>query len=671
MKIVSSASLLALSVLLSSPAGAQFYAPAPRLAPPAQQAPSDACAPAPQGQGSSSEACKRECARNPQYSPLCAKAPAGPAAAPNWGAAATAPLSPAAPSSSPSATAAAPGVAGASGQFVDGSVRPSAGGNANQGAMKEVRRTPAPMGALAPAPAGASSAAPPAIRDGNSNTGALKILPAVQSAPAAPSPMKTRSGSDACANPMDVDGCRKQCAESLASSSLCVPPTNFDYCSVSPASAVCTQFCQQMNGQYSPACPNAPKAPQTASMGAGTAASATAGGAAPAADVCAPAPQGKGRASAECKRECDRNPQYSSYCSSPPTTPAGGPVAGGGTPSPAAGGASVAARGTTMAMAPALAPQSSSTLPGSQPPPRNLGANAVAAIGCGPYLAQGGEPRFDSVDGQPRGVTFTPGKTYTLKGCGFGDRKGSVALNGSSGGLANLVLLVQKWSEDTIAVLVDPKVAGVADQQSIEVVVLRGDGRRLQQSGHAFEAARESIKLASLPPGVLTREGPNLVRPAPKTTSPAPSGATLLVETAPYSPKGQFCPSEPNRDVINLTKPKLGLRNDFVVERIDVRDLTNKDWAKGDHGENGSYEWHRQNALSSELSGQYAVVVPSWMGLYRKRDALREMLGVMTLGASNAVAMAINENQPPGSSLCWSSYEMDVRVRGPRGLSPF
>ena len=111
-------------------------------------------------------------------------------------------------------------------------------------------------------------------------------------------------------------------------------------------------------------------------------------------------------------------------------------------------------------MAPALAPQASSTLPGSQPPSRTSGANAVAAIGCGPYLASGGEPRFDSVDGQPRGVVFTPGKTYTLKGCGFGDRKGTVVLNGSGGAMTNLALMVQAWSNDAITVQLDPKLGG-------------------------------------------------------------------------------------------------------------------------------------------------------------------------------------------------------------------
>jgi hypothetical protein len=304
-----------------------------------------------------------------------------------------------------------------------------------------------------------------------------------------------------------------------------------------------------------------------------------------------------------------------------------------------------------------------------------MGANGAASsapLSCANAQTVGdAEPYIGSVDGRSSQTVFTPGKTYTIKGCGFGDRKGSAALNGSGGGMSNLMLLVSSWSNDTITVQVDPKLGGVLDQSSVELVVSRNDGRRMQQGGHAFAAARETIKLVSLPPGVLTREGPNLVRPVPKTRSPAPSGASLLVDTPPYSPKGQFCPPDPNRDVLTLTKDRLPLRNGFVIDRINVRDLTNSNWKRGDHGEDGGYEWHRQNALSSQHFEFYAQIVPSWMGLYRKRDALREALGVMTLGASNAVAMAIQENQLPGSSLCWSAYELDVYVKGPRGLAAF
>jgi hypothetical protein len=102
-----------------------------------------------------------------------------------------------------------------------------------------------------------------------------------------------------------------------------------------------------------------------------------------------------------------------------------------------------------MAVAPsATAPQSSSTLPGDQKPSRMSGANAVAPSNCSASQELGGEPRFDSVDGQPRGVVFAPGKSYTLKGCGFG--KGSVALNGSSGGMSDLALMIKSWNNTAI-----------------------------------------------------------------------------------------------------------------------------------------------------------------------------------------------------------------------------
>ncbi len=583
--------MLALS---AAPAQAQTYAPAPRALAPVVPAPSDVCAPAPQGQGSASPQCRQECSRNPKYSPHCPQA-AAPAPAPNWGAP---------PAANPApAMGAAPHAPGTAAQF-GGSLAPGQPA-VRPGATKEARPSL------------------PAVQ--NANAGAAKVdrtRPSALPAPAA-APVNTRSGVDACQSPADVDACRRQCAEALASSPSCPPPTTFDYCSVSPASAVCQQFCQQMNGQYSPACPNAPKPQQTASQGGAAAPGATGGAA---------------------------------------------PPAGGGVPA-------TAGRGPTMALAPALAPQASSTLPGSQPPPRLSGANAVAPINCDAYLALGGEPRFDSVDGQPRGVVFTPGKSVTIKGCGFGQRKGSVVLNGSSGGLSNLALLVHSWSDTAITVQVDPKLGGVMDQASVEVVVSRSDGRRLQQTGHAFEAARESTKVASLPAYALgkafRREVPGEARPHPRLVSPAPSGAALLVETPSYIAKTQFCPSEYGRDVLTLAHDVLPLRNGFVLERVDVRDITNRDWKRGDHGEDAGFEWHRQNALSVTSNLPAVQVVPSWMGLYRKRDALREVAGALSFGAFTAVTMAVEQGKlAPGASMCWSSYELDVYVKGPRGLAP-
>jgi len=476
----------------------------------------------------------------------------------------------------------------------------------------------------------------PAVQ--NANTGVSKMeraRPAALPAPGA-TPVKTRGGVDACQNPADVDGCRKQCAESLSSSSLCLPPTTFDYCSVSPASAVCQQFCQQMNGQYSPACPNAPKPQQTASQG-----TAAASAAATAADVCAPAPQGKGTGSPECKRECDRNPKYSVYCMHGTTTPpaAGGPVAGGATP-PSGGAASAPVRGPTMAMAPALAPQASSTLPGSQPPSRTgtSGAAATAQWSCGSAQAAGGaEPYIAAVDGRSSQTVFTPGKSYTIKGCGFGDRKGSVALNGSGGGMSNLMLLIASWSNDAIAVQVDPKLGGVLDQSSVEVVVSRNDGRRMQQMGHVFEAAREVTKIVALPPGLLDRASAGGVRPQPKVTSPAKSGATLEASTN-YRAAEQFCPTAASTDTLQTSK--LPLKAGFTIDRFEVRNLSNnKDYA--------GLETRQQTDFVFRRQGNDLVVNPAWISDYAPRD--------IALG---------------GYSFCRTRYEVDVFVKGPRGFSP-
>jgi hypothetical protein len=132
---------------------AQSYAPAPRVATPAQPAASaDVCAPALQGQGSAGDACKRECARNPLYSPHCAKP-----AVPNWGVPANGAPANAVPAvPSPGGVPAAPAT--------DHTGTRSAGtvpdGNANTGATKGA--TPVPKVTAPSTSAAASRAASPA-----------------------------------------------------------------------------------------------------------------------------------------------------------------------------------------------------------------------------------------------------------------------------------------------------------------------------------------------------------------------------------------------------------------------------------------------------------------------------------------------------------------------------
>lgn len=158
---------------------AQLYAPSSRLAAPAQPAPAtDLCAPAPQGQGSASEACRRECARNPQYSPFCAKP-----AAPNWGAPAVG-----APAAAPPAQLGSLPASPASGQFGGGNARTLPGADANSGALKYER--PVQPGVIQVVPVAPASAVAPAVPANDANRGAAKIerptvAPMPRAAPAA------------------------------------------------------------------------------------------------------------------------------------------------------------------------------------------------------------------------------------------------------------------------------------------------------------------------------------------------------------------------------------------------------------------------------------------------------------------------------------------------------
>jgi hypothetical protein len=242
-----------------------------------------------------------------------------------------------------------------------------------------------------------------------------------------------------------------------------------------------------------------------------------------------------------------------------------------------------------------------------------------------------------SVNGLSSGAAFTPDSTYKIAGCGFGTKKGTVALTGdSSGGMFNVSLLIESWANDAIGVRVDPKLSGVADQTNVVLVVTPSEGGALQQGGHSFVAATEEVVLKSVPPAWLVSS--SLRQPA-TVKSPAPNGTTL--EVSNYFEAGtQFCPREVTTDVLHLSQ--LVLKNGYWVDRATVENLLPQDLTQP--ADPSPSLFHN---LGFGWNGDDLQVSPQWLEWYFPKN--------LFVG---------------GYSHCDTRYRVTVYLRGPRGLPP-
>jgi hypothetical protein len=289
----------------------------------------------------------------------------------------------------------------------------------------------------------------------------------------------------------------------------------------------------------------------------------------------------------------------------------------------------------------------SARAPTAYQPPR---VGTYAPLGCGAQRALGAESRIAAVDGVARGAVLTPRDApVVITGCGFGSNTGQagVYLVAAQHGFLQR-LQVWSWSDTQIRAMWETAPSGFQDFDGLAVRIELADGRRLEQDGHRFVAAREKRALGAWPRELLLSAG---TRPMPEL-APGDGATTTAVVQNVYSPDAQFCDAKLTR-IDRLRVGALRLPAGWVVEDVVVRNLTSQELA--DTGESfwpPAYvilgrDARVQNAFDAHWEGDELVVTPQWHSLYVKK--------FLWLG---------------GYSSCSSKYAFAVVVSGPKGTWP-
>jgi hypothetical protein len=154
------------------------------------------------------------------------------------------------------------------------------------------------------------------------------------------------------------------------------------------------------------------------------------------------------------------------------------------------------------------APRPPSTLHGVQAHPTTASRYArMPAFGShvgGCYAIARGQMMIADVTGQAQKLVFTPISQYNLysiHGCNFGDDKpGRKAWIYGLGFHADFQ--IEAWTDDLIVMKLGENISGVLDQDNLQLVVHRADGKETHAGGFKFFAARdEGVLLRYIPPG--------------------------------------------------------------------------------------------------------------------------------------------------------------------------
>ncbi len=240
--------------------------------------------------------------------------------------------------------------------------------------------------------------------------------------------------------------------------------------------------------------------------------------------------------------------------------------------------ARVARPGGTLLPPPApspltTAPKPPSTLHSVQTQPTNASRYArMPALdshvgGC--YAIARGQMMIGDVTGQAQKLVFTPMSQYNLysiHGCNFGDDKpGSKAWIYGLGFHADFQ--IEAWTDDLIVMKLGENISGVLDQDNLQLVVHRADGKEAHAGGFKFFAARdEGVLLRYIPPGwqkldwnvtgqTHWSEHPSLRSNTPVSGPNVPSqaaGATSIYVTRAMGDK--FAPASDSFDLSQLPK---------------------------------------------------------------------------------------------------------------------
>jgi hypothetical protein len=150
--------------------------------------------------------------------------------------------------------------------------------------------------------------------------------------------------------------------------------------------------------------------------------------------------------------------------------------------------------------------------PGAQRPAQSFGSREPAST---QFCVNG----IGAVDGQKSGIWFSPVSgpegTFVIQGCGFGTTPGEVYLSGvhsASGrsrlgaqslslypGRVGFQIQPNGWSDRRIVASIDPNASGLYDTNNVTLVVKTASGQQYQATGFNFAAAYELQTLASIP----------------------------------------------------------------------------------------------------------------------------------------------------------------------------
>lgn len=124
----------------------------------------------------------------------------------------------------------------------------------------------------------------------------------------------------------------------------------------------------------------------------------------------------------------------------------------------------------------------------------------------GVALQCGHDPTFRilTVSGGPHVAVFTQDSTnnynfYTITGCSFGNNGPNVKAYIFYKGTFHQDFQIQQWSDNFIALDIDPSLTGVDDQNSLTLVIQRADGQQTSKSGYSFYAVRDTVLLKPIP----------------------------------------------------------------------------------------------------------------------------------------------------------------------------
>jgi len=306
-------------------------------------------------------------------------------------------------------------------------------------------------------------------------------------------------------------------------------------------------------------------------------------------------------------------------------------------------------------------------MPGSSPSnskgslPSSMTMTQVAPInGTAVICANNPLFRILTVSGSSSPATFTPidqYDLYTINGCSFGNPSSNDKVYLYGTGALQLNFQIQFWSDNSIAVSLDPNLSGLPDLGNLTLVVQRADGQQVQKGGFSFYAARATVQLSTIPSswanlvtltcgftcGNKTMSAQFSSPPTSSWPGPGPSAGTLYVSR--YFDGAKFNPTGANPDWYDFTHLAPGFSTDSF--QLTTYSPTPQD---------------------CPFTVTYSQDFGTWKGYWGGTSAAGDIfifLSDTTCSSFNPIFPLQNWQNVTGSY-----YALTVWVNGPRGIDP-